>query len=228
MNIQKTLYQELRASRPEAFATAPVTGIRIVTEPDEIAAAETAGTAHLDPRSPSEWRETGVLYHDAFCTFVKDPVQFPDGRYGTYIRIVPPLSRPNGVAVLPIVDGDYVFIQQFRHATRRFHWEAPRGYGELGQSAAVTAAQELREELSAQVLDVVPLGEIYPDTGYIGSPLTMFAAKIASFGTVDAGDGIAGIRRASRDQTRAAIVSGELNDCITVALIARYEAGLVA
>lgn len=98
-------YEALRAARPELFRNLP-DGIEILTDPAAVAAAG------------------GVLYRDRYLTLLRDPVRFPDGREGTYIRSIGTTAEP-GCVVLPLLDGEVVLIEHFRHATRSWHWELP-------------------------------------------------------------------------------------------------------
>jgi ADP-ribose pyrophosphatase len=224
MSIRKSLYRDFRRQQPGAFGDAPPGGIEIVTTERDVAEAEAAAAQWLPPNAPPEWRETGVMYQDAFVSLLKDPVRFPDGRMGSYFRVAPPPGRPESVAVLPVLHGSYVFIRHFRHATRRFHWETPRGYGEPGVTPEDNARRELVEELGADVLSVTSMGPAYAETGYLASPFYMLWADIASTGALETGDGIVDSKVLSRGQTIAAIASGEIDDCITLALVMRHLA----
>ncbi|MGP3928192.1 hypothetical protein [Streptomyces sp. 8N616] len=69
-----------------------------------------------------------MVYEDAYVMLLRDPVRFPDGRTGTYIRSVSAMQEP-GCVVLPLLGGEVVLLEHFRHATRSWHWEVPRGFG---------------------------------------------------------------------------------------------------
>jgi ADP-ribose pyrophosphatase len=224
MSIRERLYREFRRLKPEAFAAAPPSGIEIVTSQTDVAVAEKAGEQWLAADAPPEWRETGVMYQDAFISLLKDPVRFPDGRFGTYVRIASPPHRPDSACVLPVLNGKFVFIQHYRHPTRRFHWEIPGGYGEPGATPEQTARAELREELGAEPLSMIPLGKLYADKGFVATGFHAFAAEIAATGGVQREDGIVAQRHLTVDETFAAIASGEFDDCISISVVMRYLA----
>src|SRR5260221_12364143 len=94
---------------------------------------------------------------------LRDAVCFPDGRLGIYSRMVGD-STP-GVIVLPIYQGPVLLIRHFRHATRTWHIEIPRGFGTKSFSSEENAFRELEEEVGATVSRLVSLGYVYSDTG---------------------------------------------------------------
>ncbi|WP_260848717.1 pyridoxal-dependent decarboxylase [Streptomyces sp. SLBN-118] len=70
--------------------------------------------------------EGQVIHRDQRWMLLQDPVVFPDGRHGRYLRMVSPQPQPEtGAAVLPLLGGNVVLIQHFRHATRAWRWEIP-------------------------------------------------------------------------------------------------------
>lgn len=206
-------YEALRKEHPELFRNDPG-GIEILDGPEGLAAAE------ADPGC------FGVVYADRFVTLVRDPVRFPGGSLGGYVRVVH--AGAPGAVVLPLLTGEgptrVVLVEHYRHATRAWHLEAPRGMGDPGEVPAVSAARELGEELGAEVRELLPLGPVYADTGLIGGRVELFAARIDAFGPLEEAEGI---RRAvvlgfaeAEDLAR----SGDITDSFT--LTALYRARL--
>ncbi|WP_338697872.1 NUDIX hydrolase [Streptomyces sp. Q6] len=194
-------YEQLRAQRPELFTNAPG-GIDILTDPESVAAAG------------------GVLYEDPYMILLRDPVRFPDGRAGTYIRSIGPTAEP-GCVILPLVDGEVVLVEHFRHATRDWRWEVPRGFGTLGLTDAENAAKELHEEIGASVRELLPLGEVYPDSGMLGSRVLLFAAHVDGVGTLAAGEGIRSALTVPFAEAEAMVTDGRISDAFTIAVLAR-------
>lgn len=202
-------YERLRTERPGLFANQPG-GIEILTEPDAVSAAG------------------GVLYEDRFVVLLRDPVRFPDGSTGTYIRSISP-SPEQGCVVLPLLDGDVVLIEHFRHATRSWQWEVPRGFGTAGLPAEVNAAKELREEIGAEALEIVPLGDLHPDTGVTADRVSLFAARIESLGQLDTDEGIRTCVTVPFAEAEAMVGDGRITDAFTIAVLMRARlAGLTA
>ncbi|MFD5423256.1 NUDIX hydrolase [Streptomyces sp. NPDC127069] len=200
-------YERLRAERPELFGNEPG-GIEILTDPAAVAGAG------------------GLLYRDPYVMLVRDAVRFPDGREGTYIRSIGTTPEP-GCVVLPLLDGQVVLIEHFRHATRSWRWEVPRGFGTRGLADTENAAKELREEIGAEVLELVPLGAVHPDTGVTGDRVLLYAARIGGIGRLAVGEGIRSTRTVPFAEAEAMVLDGSITDGFTLAALFRARlAGL--
>ncbi|MEV7414621.1 NUDIX hydrolase [Streptomyces sp. NPDC089919] len=198
-------YEQLRTERPELFHNEP-DGIEILTDPDAVAAAG------------------GVLWEDQFLLLLRDPVRFPGGYEGTYLRAVGATREP-GCVVLPLLpDGRLVLIEHFRHATRSWHWEIPRGMGTAGLADDANAAKELGEEIGAGILSLTPLGDVHPDTGMTADRVRLFAAVIDGIGALERAEGIRSARPVSFAEAEAMAATGELTDGYT--LVTLYRARL--
>ena len=151
-----TAYQELAASRPELFETAPG-GVRILLDPVDIARVEDTAARELEANTHSaEGAEVGIVLRDPWFFVLRDAVEFPDGARRTHARTINRLGH--GAAALPMLGGRIVLARHFRHAVRRWLLEIPRGAIESGQSAEDTVRAEIREEIGGRVQRVVPLG----------------------------------------------------------------------
>ncbi|SBT49252.1 NUDIX hydrolase [Micromonospora narathiwatensis] len=221
-------YRELRARLPELFVNPPGAAVEILADPVEVAAAERAKSTALRARGlPVEWGRTGVVYQDEWLTLLRDPVRFPGGGLGTYIRSVSMGGAP-GVVLLPVLDGAVVLVEHFRHATRRWHLEAPRGFGEPGVPAEEQAARELREEIGADDVRLVDLGVLNPDTGASTDEVRLFLAEVRAIGEPEAREGIRAVRLCRPAEVGALIRDGVINDSFTIAVWTRaFLRGLV-
>ncbi|MGW1540540.1 NUDIX hydrolase [Streptomyces sp. NPDC002309] len=208
-----TPYDMLRTSRPELFANSPE-GIEILFSPDEIEAARRSVGAGVD-------EPVGVVYADRFVTIVRDAVRFPGGELGLYLRLVPTSATP-GAVILPITgSGQVVLVEHYRHATRAWHWEAPRGMGSPDTSAAASAARELHEEIGAHAKELISLGELHPDSGILGSQVELYAARIDGTGDLDTAEGIRRTATVPRTAVEEMIANGAITDAFTIAVFTR-------
>lgn len=172
----------------------------------------------VDPRRS---RHAGVAYLDPWIMLVVDAVAFPDGRIGEYTRLRYADDRGNGVAVLPVTDDGVVLLRNWRHATRSWHLEIPRGFGEPDAQPVQQARQELLEETA---LDgrLVPLGTVHPDTGVLSFAVDLYAAVVGDASTARAEDGLSDIVRLTTDQMEDAVMDGRITDGFTLAAWLRW------
>ncbi|MFF8478705.1 hypothetical protein [Streptomyces sp. NPDC015414] len=120
----ESAYAHLRDTRPAWFSTPPGDGaIDIMRWP---------------------LTEGLVLHRDEERVVLEDPVVLPDGQHHRRLRIVPARPEPS-VAVLPLLDGQVVLVERFRHAARTWQWEIVRGAGAADVDAAQNAAGQLKD-----------------------------------------------------------------------------------
>ncbi|MEU7428579.1 NUDIX hydrolase [Streptomyces sp. NPDC040750] len=202
----ESAYAHLRDTHPDWFVTPPGDGtISIMRWP---------------------MTEGQVIYRDPWWMLLQDPVVHPDGRHDRYLRMLAPQPEP-GVAVLPLLDVNVVLIEHFRHATRAWHWEIPRGGGTAGLAGKDNAAKELREELGAAPRELIELGTLHPDTGLLAQSVGLYAARIDEVGTVERGEGIRRARTFTFTEAERMAGSGRITDSFTLAAIFRArQAGL--
>jgi ADP-ribose pyrophosphatase len=194
-------YDRLRTERPELFVNSPG-GIEILSDPESVAAAG------------------GVVYEDPYVMVLRDPVRFPDGRTGTYIRSIGTTAEP-GCVVLPLLDGEVVLVEHFRHATRSWLWEVPRGFGTRGLAGEQNAAKELREEIGADVHELIPLGAVHPDSGAVGDRVLLYAARIDAIGALALGEGIRRTLTVSFAEAEEMVGDGRITDAFTIVVLSR-------
>lgn len=128
--IDRADYLALVRARPELFRNPEGAAFVILLDEAEIRQAE-AHVAGLLAKvgAPKEWAEVGIAFRDQYVLLLRDAVRFADGSLGTYIRMVAPENSFQGVAILPVWQRQVLLIRHFRHATRAWHLEVPRGFG---------------------------------------------------------------------------------------------------
>lgn len=143
--------------------------IQIIVDPENMKKIEAA-----------TGRDVGVLKRDDYWIWLNDACLFPDGSEGVIGRVLVSnlLSRP-GAAVLPVLpDGKIVLNCEFRHATRCWELEMPRGGVKPGETIEEAAWREVLEETGFVVGELVHLGEVAGDSGVTGMILSVFMARI--------------------------------------------------
>lgn len=125
-------------------------------------------------------RDVGIIYKDRYWTWINDPVQFPNGNLGVYGRILSSsLKQVIGCAVVPVfADGHIALNCNFRHATRTWELEIPRGFTDEGETLEEGARREVLEETGLIAEKLLFLGDMTPDTGQSSSIASVFFAEI--------------------------------------------------
>lgn len=158
------------------------------------------GEIELLPATDDQQNLVGIVYEDDYLMVVQDPVKFPSGRVSTYGRVVEQASLHGncGTVMVPIMQGHVVFLNIFRHATRQWEWELPRGFQEPGISAEENARKELREELGIDPESLVHVGLVKPNTGLLSGEAVVFVAHLPNrsdaLATHDIDEGVGRIR----------------------------------
>ncbi|HLV74715.1 ADP-ribose pyrophosphatase [Actinomadura hallensis] len=201
-------YERLRRDRPDLFENPPGAWTTIVDG------------------YPSEGGPYGVCYRDPYVTLLRDPVEFPDGRTGGYVRAVHSGGHA-GAAILAVFEGKVVLLRHFRHATRTWHWEIPRGFSQPGETPEQTARRELEEEIGAPARAVEFLGDFHADTGVAGSRAALFWAEVARPRASHPEEGVERIEPVPPRRLGRMLDDGEITDSFTLgALLFAQRRGL--
>lgn len=193
--------------------------IELVTDPELAETARAEVRARLMRNGqPPEWAETGVVFQDQYVVIHRDPVRFPGGGLGTYLRIELAHPRP-GVAVLPRLGGKTVLLRHFRHATRTWHWEIPRGFCDGSETLEAAAHRELMEEIGASAVRIFHLGRFHPDTGLMSHSIELFLAEIDALGALERREGISTAQVVADEELLDWIQQGLIDDGITLTAV---------
>ncbi len=174
---------------------------------------------------PISWADIGVLLDDPYIVVLRDLVEFPDGHRGGYFRILnrADLEGGQGVVVFAEMDKKYLLIHLYRHPTRRWSYEVPRGFGELGISAVDQAKNEIFEEVGGEISELTNLGVYYSNTGLEGNQVQLFYAKLKSVGKPAEAEGIKSLRWVSLVELETMIANAEILDGFTIATYTRAK-----
>lgn len=131
----------------------------------------------------STGRSVGVMMRDNYWLWVNDACKFPNGQEGVYGRILwmRGLDSESAVAVMPILpDGRVVLNCNYRHSTRSWEIELPRGVINEGEKSEDAAKREALEETGMVIDEIVQIGSMPPDTGTVSAVIPIFMAKVVS------------------------------------------------
>lgn len=130
------------------------------------------------------------------------------------------VRHTKSAVILPVPEpGHIILIRQYRHAVKRWLWEAPAGSVDDGESPEEAAKRECHEEIGQVPDTVVRLGALYPTPGYCDEEMIFFRvsglAEPKEAATVDEDEHIEAktfTLREARDMVR----SGEIVDMKTI------------
>jgi 8-oxo-dGTP pyrophosphatase MutT (NUDIX family) len=142
----------------------------------------------------------------------------------------PAPGNVTGVAVLPIVDRNFVLLRSYRHGLGCDVWELPRGFIDAGETPAEAARRELTEEtgIVCAAEDLVPLGFYAPEAATMTARCALFAAANCH-GVPKPGSGELGLDHLQlfTPEAMASLVAGsDLEDPGTLIAYYRYCAVL--
>ncbi|MFN2636454.1 MAG: NUDIX hydrolase [Gemmatimonadaceae bacterium] len=175
-------------------------------------------------QAPKIREKTGILLEDKLHFFVRDVVKFPSGDTRTQMRIIgcTMFDGPSGVVALAARDGKIFLREMFRHATRRWELETPRGQRETGYTAEEAARKEINEELGFRVANIEKIGEVSGDTAILASTLPIFWADLEPGAPHDHPEGSEAFGKIIElDPTtlKGRIVRGDIRDGYTLSAI---------
>lgn len=130
------------------------------------------------------------------------------------------VRHTKSAVILPVPEpGHIILIRQYRHAVKRWLWEAPAGSVDDGESPEEAAKRECHEEIGQVPDTVVRLAALYPTPGYCDEEMIFFRvsglAEPKEAATVDEDEHIEAktfTLREARDMVR----SGEIVDMKTI------------
>lgn len=165
--------------------------------------------------------QLGVIYESSFYIFVVDLIQRSDGHYYPYSRIINPRTT-NGIVIVPTYQDNFILLKQFRHGTRNYQLEFPRGYSEINVLPIDNVSKELFEEIGAHTSHIQHLGNIISDSGLNGGLVDVFLAEITQLGHLSKDEGIEDILIVSKSELKKMVESNIIKDCFTLSALLKY------
>ena len=163
-----------------------------------------------------EFSQVGLVCEDQYLIWLRDAVYFPQKIPGTYDRLIWKSELKeglSGVAILPVLpSGRIALIVNYRHATRSWELELPRGGVELQETVEEAALRELKEETGLVASSLHFLGQVAPDNGVLSSVMPIFLAKISSQeeSQTEYGEAIADVISFTKDELKKGLMQGFL------------------
>lgn len=102
---------------------------------------------------------TDRLLHTAVYDVIGQKERAANGVEGEYVAI----EAPDWVMTIPVYQGKFVMVTQWRHGEDRITVEFPGGVADRGEDPAVTARRELWEETGFRAGKLTHLGTVSPN-----------------------------------------------------------------
>jgi ADP-ribose pyrophosphatase len=164
----------------------------------------------------STGRQVGVVAEDKYWLWLNDAVKFPNGSFGVYGRLIwrGALAGTGGVAVMPVLsDGKVCLNRNFRHATRSWEYELPRGGIQENETVEEAALRELREETGLIVDELKFLGQMNPDSGMTSTTVSVFLGRVLwqENAQPEDSEAIAAVEAFSVEEIKQGFIDGHLS-----------------
>jgi ADP-ribose pyrophosphatase len=203
--------------------------IEITLNPDQIHKIENQARLRLLSKGCSEkeaeqWSSVGIVAQDNYWMWIRDAVTFPSGVYSTYDRLIwkSGLDGVAGVTILPLLSTKKIVVNvNYRHATRNWEIELPRGQSKEGELPEKTAARELKEETGYQLSKCTLLGTMAPDSGTLMTQTPVFCAEVSHSGETskEFSEAIVHNPAFSKEEIKAGFVKGYMEILIKGELV---------
>lgn len=135
------------------------------------------------------------------------------------------VRHPGAVVVLPIhQDGHMVLLRQYRYPLNETILELPAGTLEHGEDPAACAQRELAEETGFQAREWTSLGTLVPAPGFCDELQHLYVARgLTPASSIADNDEEISVVTMGRHEIESAILSGELRDAKSIALLFRAQ-----
>jgi 8-oxo-dGTP pyrophosphatase MutT (NUDIX family) len=164
-----------------------------------------------------------VVYQNRWMTVREDITLRRDGVAGLYGYV----DKPNFALIVPVSDGGFHLVEQYRYPVRGRYWEFPMGSWEDQPDAdpEALARGELAEETGLVAGSMTPLGFLYPAYGQTTQGSHVFLATELTMTETSLEETEAGLisRWFSEAEVWELIDAGRFRDATGVAALALLQ-----
>lgn len=162
-----------------------------------------------------------LMYKGKIIDFYKDTLKTPIGDTVVWDYI----DHKGAAAVVPVdEDGNIILVSQYRNAVRKLTLEIPAGGINPGEDPLTSAVREVEEETGYEVVDVVPLTNIFTAIAYCNEIIYIYYAKVGKQKEQHLDkDEFVEVKKYSLDKIKEMILNGTIQDTKTISAVLAYE-----
>ncbi len=168
-----------------------------------------------------------VVHENPFYRVVRDEYRRPNGKIATYYVT----EFPGAAMIICIRNQEIMTVTQYRYPIDATVLELPVGRIETGEEPSATAKRELREETGIECKQITSLGKLWSLNGATNTPLYVYLVEPSNeSGTQELDpqeDGLTA-KWIPIKEWKAAIASGAVNDCESIAAWCLYTETLAS
>lgn len=154
---------------------------------------------------------------------VVDLIKGENGTHFCYERLLPMVQK-GAIVSVPVFEGKFVLLRQYRHAIRDFQYGFPRGFGEAGVSVEENVRKEIQEELNAEVTNMQHLGQVVADSGVVSNKVDIYFCSVTEPMLKLGYEEIEKIQLLTEDELDTWIAEEKITDGFTLAGYSMYQA----
>ncbi|MEK3881525.1 NUDIX hydrolase [Paenibacillus sp. PL2-23] len=173
---------------------------------------------------PHIWREETIssepIFQGKIISLQVDTVTLADGRSATR-EIV---RHPGAAAVVALLDGKLLVVEQFRKPLEKCQIEIPAGKLDGDEDPLVAAARELEEETGYKAKELKLLNAFYTSPGFADEKLYVYWATELEPGEqqLDEDEDIQ-VEAITLEQAEAYIAEGRISDAKTILAVYAWK-----
>lgn len=114
-----------------------------------------------------------LLLHTPVYDVLEQRERSVTGLEGSYVAI----DAPDWVMTIPVYQGQFVMVRQWRHSAEAMSLEFPGGVADPAESPADTARRELEEETGFRVGKLTHLGTVNPNPALFKNRFHVYLAE---------------------------------------------------
>ncbi|WP_219836466.1 NUDIX domain-containing protein [Paenibacillus sp. R14(2021)] len=164
--------------------------------------------------------KTDPIFTGKIISLQVDTVQLPHG--GTATREI--VRHPGAAAVLALIDGKMLIVEQYRKPMEKFQIEIPAGKLDAGEDPMEAAARELEEETGYRAGKLRPLSAFYTSPGFADEKLYLYLAEELTMGeSAPDEDEFLHVEAISFEQAQQYIKEERISDAKTILAVYAWQ-----